>query len=78
MERLSPIFYGIEDYVNEFLSQAQVADSQHMIKIVKQYVEENKISDLSCRRTLWQVLHEFDLYTKSESNWNQQMRKKKE
>ena len=76
MARLSPIFYGIEDYVNEFLKQAQVADSQHMIRIVKQMVAEHKISDISCRRTLWQVLHEFELYTRSESNWNQQMRKK--
>ena len=76
MARLSPIFYGIEDYVNEFLKQAQVADSQHMIRIVKQMVAEHKISGISCRRTLWQVLHEFELYTRSESNWNQQMRKK--
>lgn len=76
MARLSPIFYGIEDYVNEFLKQAQVADSQHMIRIVKQMVAEHKISNISCRRTLWQVLHEFELYTRSESNWNQQMRKK--
>lgn len=74
--RLSPIFYGIEEYVDEFLNLAQVADSQHMIRIVKQMVAEHKISDISCRRTLWQVLHEFELYTRSESNWNQQMRKK--
>ena len=74
--RLSPIFYGIEEYVNEFLKLAQVADSQHVIRIVKQMVAEHKISDISCRRTLWQVLHEFELYTRSESNWNQQMRKK--
>ena len=76
VERLSPIFYGYEEYVNEFLNLAQVADSQHMIRIVKQMVAEHKISDISCRRTLWQVLHEFELYTRSESNWNQQMRKK--
>ena len=78
MARLSPIFFGIEEYVDEFLNQAQVADSQHMIRIVKQMVAEHKISDISCRRTLWQVLHEFELYTRSESNWNQQMRKKEE
>lgn len=74
VDRLKPIFFGIEDDAREFLVSIQGMKPTQITDKVKQLVSENKISDLSKRRDLWKVLHDYGLYDKSESNWNQQVK----
>jgi hypothetical protein len=74
VDRLKPIFFGIEDDAREFLVSIQGMKPTQITDKVKQLVSENKISDLSKHRDLWKVLHDYGLYDKSESNWNQQVK----
>ena len=72
--KLKPMFYGNERSTNDFLNRIQGMKPTQITALVNQLVKEKKLSDLSCHRDLWQVLHDEGLYTKSESNWNQQVR----
>lgn len=71
--RLTPMFYGIEETARAFVRSIQGAKPVQITDMVNQLTREKKISELSKRRDLWQALHDVGLYTKSESNWNQQM-----
>lgn len=72
--KVKPMFYGDERETNNFLNRIQGMKPTQITALVNQLVKEKKLSDLSCHRDLWQVLHDEGLYTKSESNWNQQVR----
>lgn len=72
--KVKPMFYGDEREANDFLNRIQGMKPTQITALVNQLVKEKKLSDLSCHRDLWQVLHDEGLYTKSESNWNQQVR----
>ena len=72
--KVKPMFYGDEREANNFLNRIQGMKPTQITALVNQLVKEKKLSDLSCHRDLWQVLHDEGLYTKSESNWNQQVR----
>jgi len=37
---------------------------------VGRYLEDGELSQLSCHRDLWRLLHENGYYAPSESNWN--------
>ena len=74
VDRLKPIFFGIEDDARKFLVSIQGMKPTQITDKVKQLVSKNKISDLSKHRDLWKVLHDCGMYDKSESNWNQQVK----
>lgn len=74
IKRLKPIFWNEEEEAKAFAESIQGLTSLQITQRVKLLVHEKKISDLSKGRTLWEVLHDFGLYTKSESNWNQQVK----
>ena len=72
LEELTPIFYGnkeqAEDYIKKIKNKTK--DVQ-IVRYTAQLVNENTISEMSCRRVLYRILLDHGLYTKSESNWNQ-------
>lgn len=70
IEKLRPIFYGIEEEAKNFLLSIQNATPRQIADMVNQMVKAGKISELSSHRPLWKVLHDCGLYDKSESNWN--------
>ncbi|MBQ7421424.1 MAG: hypothetical protein IJV27_04710 [Prevotella sp.] len=72
--QLKPIFYGSEEEVKAFFVSIQGMKPSQITERVRQLVKEKKISDLSCRRDLWKVLHDSGIYPCSESNWNQQVK----
>ena len=74
VDRLKPIFFGIEDDAREFLVSIQGMKPTQITDKVNQLVREKKISDMSKHRDLWKVLHDSGIYDKSESNWNQQVK----
>lgn len=73
VERLKPIFFGIEADAREFLVSIEGMKATQITAKVNQLVDEGKISPLSSHRDLWRALHDCGLYKKSESNWNQQV-----
>lgn len=73
-DKLKPIFFGNEEKVKDFLFSIRGMKATQITNKVNQLVKENNISELSCKRDLWTVLHDYGLYDKSESNWNQQVK----
>lgn len=74
IDKLKPIFFGQEENAKDFLLSIQGMKPILITQKVNQLVKERIISELSCKRELWKVLHDNDLYTPSESNWNQQVK----
>lgn len=74
IELLKPIFYGVEEEAQAFLTSIQGMKGTQITAKVNQLVVEKKISDMSQHRELWKVLSDYGFYDKSESNWNQQVK----
>lgn len=74
IEQLKPMFFGSEDEVRDFLDIVQDMKPKHITDIVNKLVLEKKLSELSCHRELYTVLHDSGIYQRSESNWNMQVR----
>ena len=73
VEKLKPIFFGIEDEARAFLTSIQGMKPTQVTEFVNQAVKEGKLSKLSCHRDLWKVLYDCGIYDKTESNWNSQV-----
>lgn len=71
---LSPIFFGQKKDAIDFLVSIKGMEDKQITERVNQLVREHKISDMSRKRPLWTVLNKHGLYSKSESNWNSQVR----
>lgn len=74
VNQLKPLFYGVEDDAKGFLEAIRGMKSTEITETVNRFVAQKKISEKSCHRDLWRVLHDCGLYKPSESNWNQQVR----
>ena len=74
VEKLKPIFYGIEDEARAFLASIQGMKPVLITERVNQLVADGKISELSRKRDLYLVLHEANLYAPSEQNWCNQVK----
>ena len=71
--KLNPIFYNDEAEASSFLSEIQGMKAKQITDRVNQLVRARRISEMSRKRELWMVLHDYGLYEKSESNWNSQV-----
>ena len=74
IEKLKPIFFGVEEEAKTFFLDIQGMKATQITAKVNQLVVEKKISEMSHHRELWQILHDCGLYDKSESNWNQRLK----
>ena len=76
--QLASVFWGSkeekEKEARSFLQQIQGMRDREITALVKKLVKERKISDRSCHRNLYKILFDNGLYTKSEQNWNQQIK----
>ena len=72
--QLSPMFYGSEDNAKAFLASIQGMRGKQITDMVNVMISEKKLSELSCHRDLYTVLHDAGIYDKSESNWNMQVK----
>ena len=68
-----PIFYNDEAEASKFLSEIQGMKAKQITDKVNKLVRARIISEMSRKRELWAVLHDYGLYDKSESNWNSQV-----
>lgn len=71
LERLKPIFYGDEKRAEVYIKEFKNSNNDvEKVRYTAQLVNENTISEMSCHRDLYSILHDHRLYTKTESNWN--------
>jgi hypothetical protein len=74
VEQTSGCFYNDQAAAREFLERIRGMKNKEITKLVKDLADDRVISDLSKGRPLWTILHDNQLYTASESNWNQQIK----
>lgn len=75
IERLMPIFYNNEADVRQFLKEIAGMPSGDVTDLVNRWVKDKRISDYGNSRkgTLWEILNDAGLYTKSRQNWNRRV-----
>ena len=74
VEQLKTMFYGDDQEARSFLQSIQGMKAVQITTMVNQLVAERKISDVSRKHRLWEVLYKNKLYPRSESNWNDQIK----
>lgn len=74
VKQLKPMFFTEEDEIKSFLQSIRTMTAREITAKVKKLVNDHKISALSKCSPLWKVLHDAGLYTKTKSNWNQQVK----
>jgi hypothetical protein len=72
--QLKPMFFGNEAETKNFLKCIQGMKPREITALVSKLVKERKLSDLSCHRDLYKVLNGCGIYSRTESNWNAQVR----
>lgn len=71
--KLKPMFFGNEEDAITFLNSIMGAEPTQITDLVRKMVAEKKLSSISSRRPLWQVLHDYGFYDKTERNWDSQI-----
>ena len=74
VEKLKNMFFGDEKKIDDFLKDIMHMKAQEITNRVNLLVSKRVISDMARKRDLWQVLHDYGLYDKTEANWNQQVK----
>ena len=72
--KLAPVFFGNRELVAEFLRRIKGAKPTDVTAEVNRLLKERKVSDISCNKVLWEILHKNGFYTPTLSNWNSQIR----
>ena len=73
-EKLAPVFFGNRELVAEFMGRIKGAKPTDVTAEVNRLLKERKVSDISCNKVLWEILHENGYYAPTLSNWNSQIR----
>lgn len=72
---LKVCFWGDEEQATRFYNAIKGGmKNAEITAMVNRLVEERIVSEGSCHRDLWTILHNHGLYTASESNWNMQVK----
>lgn len=74
ISELKVVFYGDEDVTSLFLEDIKGRKPMDIVRTVRNYVCDKRLSERSCHRDLWQILNKNGIYTLSESNWNKALR----
>lgn len=71
VQELKPLFYNNEADVKIFLKEIDGMPPNDITDLVNQWVQEKRISDYGNSRkgTLWEILKDAGLYSKSRQNW---------
>ena len=71
---LVPFFYNDGAEAAAFLRRVRGAKPVMVMEVVNELLAARKISDVSCRKPLWEVLHDNGLYKPSLQNWCGQLK----
>lgn len=77
IEKLKPIFWGDEEQIKSFLEKIRGKKNTAVIDVIAKGVKDRIISEQSCHRDLWKILHETELYKATESNYNLALKNKR-
>ena len=66
--------YGNRELVAEFMGRIKGAKPTDVTAEVNRLLKERRVSDISCNKVLWEILHENGYYAPTLSNWNSQIR----
>ncbi|MDO4819312.1 MAG: hypothetical protein Q3994_02920 [Prevotella sp.] len=69
VNRLKTVFYNDEKEAVDFLKKITGLRDTDIVALVARLVEERKISDVSCRKPLWRILHDAGIYKAGDKNW---------
>lgn len=72
--KLAPVFYGDRKLVMEFLGRIKGTKPTDVTAEVNRLIKDRKVSDFSCNKVLWEILHENGYYSPTLSNWNSQIK----
>lgn len=72
-DELMPIFYNNDKEVRDFIARVRDARATDITALVSKLVSEKKVSDISCKKPLWEILHRHDIYPRSERTWDMQV-----
>lgn len=75
LSQIKGVFFGNEEVAKQFLMEIDNAKPTQVVAIVGEYLSRKEISQISCHRDLWALLHENGYYDPSESNWNKAIRR---
>ena len=73
-DKLAPVFFGNRELVAEFLGRIKGAKPTDVTAEVNRLITERKVSDISCNKVLWEILHDNGYYSPTLSNWNSQIK----
>ena len=75
VERLKPLFFNNDADVRLFLKEIAGMPPNDITDLVNRWVQDKRISDYGYSRkgTLWSILNDAGLYTKSRQNWNRRV-----
>lgn len=76
IEQLKPIFWGDEEQIKSFLEKIRGKKNTAVIDVIAEGVKDRIISEQSCHRDLWKILHDAELYKATESNYNLALNKR--
>ena len=75
IKSLTDIFFGDKDKVKDYLCKiSNMSSNPEKVRYTAQLVNLKYISDLSCNRKLWSILHDNGYYPPQEPTWNKQMK----
>ena len=70
IEELTPLFYNTREEVVKYISKLRtITNNTEKSKFTANLVNDGIISDLSCKKPLWSVLHSHGLYLPTLNNW---------
>lgn len=72
--QLASIFYGSRTDAEDFLRRIRNMKPAEITQFVNKLVKDKKISDVSNKTDLWKILHDNRLYTRTLSNWCNQVK----
>ncbi len=71
--KLKPFFFNMEQEAADFVSKIRGVKPKDVTAEVNRLLKERKVSDMSCKKPLWEILHQYGLYKCGISNWDNQI-----
>lgn len=75
IDELMPFFYNIREEAAEYYDKAKNMENMDIIQLTAKLVKSKVISEVSCRKALWEVLRKHEIYKAGVGNWRDRLRK---
>lgn len=74
IRQLTPMFFGSETDAADYLRQIRDMSPVQVVEVTNRYLRDKKLSEMSSKGTLWEILHNAGLYSCGVKNWNKQIK----